>query len=130
MNDSWLFFNVCGHPFGLHVATPTVQTERQAWNAFYDTEKERRAAEDRGVTCRRMDHETYREQWAQLMRDGCACEPAPEPNQPKTGTCSVCGREDLRVLKNGTIGLHHDPLKYNRFSSPRCAGWGKPPKES
>lgn len=78
MFDSWLFFKACGHPFGLHVATPMVQTERQAWNAFYDTEKQRRAAEDRGVTCRRVDRETYRAQWAQLMRDGCDCGPTSE----------------------------------------------------
>lgn len=133
MPDSWLFFNACGHPFGLHVATPTVQTERQAWNAFYDTEKQRCAAEDRGVTCRRVDHETYRAQWAQLLRDGCDCEPAPvaESKPYATGTCSVCGRENTRLLKDGTVGLHHDPRKkYNRVSGPRCNGWGKLPKEA
>jgi hypothetical protein len=131
MSDNWLFFNACGHPFGLHVATPTVQTERQAWNAFYWTEKERRAAEDRGVTCRRVDHDTYREQWAQLMRDGCDCEPVPDPVPAGRGVCAVCDRE-MRVLKDGTIGPHTtgrpDP-RGSRFS-PRCPGWGRKPKEN
>jgi|SRR6185312_9859186 len=131
MNDSWLFFNACGHPFGLHVATPTVQTERQAWNAFYDTEKERRGAEDRGVTCRRVDHDTYREQYYQLMRDGCDCRPAPEPMPAGRGICSVCERE-MRVLKGGTIGPHTTgrPDPYWSGHSPRCPGWGRKPKEN
>ncbi|ACU71902.1 hypothetical protein Caci_2993 [Catenulispora acidiphila DSM 44928] len=50
----------------------------------------------------------------------------------KTGSCSVCGREGLRVLKNGTIGLRvtKRPDPHGSIWSPRCGGWGKPPKES
>ena len=49
-----------------------------------------------------------------------------------TGTCSVCGRQGLRVLKNGTVGLHvtKRPDPNGSIFSPRCDGWGKPPKES
>lgn len=128
MNDSWLFFNACGHPFGLHVATPTVQTERQAWNAFYWTERERRAAEDRGVTCRRVDYETYREEWAQLMRDGCDCKPAPEPNRPKNGVCPVCG-VGQRLKKDGGVRQHRNP-RARRSDGLTCVGSGYMPKGS
>lgn len=48
-----------------------------------------------------------------------------------TGTCSVCGRPDTRLLKDGTVGTHNDPRKkYSQPYAPRCSGWGKPPKES
>lgn len=44
--------------------------------------------------------------------------------------CSVCGKQ-VRVLKNGTIGLHNwRPRGIYDGRSNRCSGWGKPPKES
>jgi hypothetical protein len=69
----WLFFHACGHPFGLLNADMRSTTERRAWNYFYDTEKDRRAAEDRGVTCKLVDPATYRAQYYEAMRDGCTC---------------------------------------------------------
>lgn len=50
-----------------------------------------------------------------------------------TGTCSVCGRENTRLLKDGTVGLHNwrkGNTWYNDGRSNRCDGWGKSPKES
>lgn len=46
------------------------------------------------------------------------------------GTCSVCGKENVRVLKNGTIGLHNwrKGGLYGDGRSNRCDGWGKKPK--
>ena len=56
----------------------------------------------------------------------------PLPKQvPLRAICSVCERPDLRVLKDGTIGLH-DWRKGGMYSdgrSNRCSGWGKKPKE-
>jgi len=130
MSDSWLFFRACGHPFGLHTATADVQTERQAWNAFYWTEKDRRDAESRGVTCRRVDHETYRERYYQFLRDGCDCPPEPAKTPAGRGICSVCERE-MRVLKDGTIGPHTTGRPdYWTGLSPRCPGSGEKPKEA
>jgi hypothetical protein len=44
--------------------------------------------------------------------------------------CSVCGKQ-VRVLKDGTIGLHNwRPRGVYDGRSNRCSGWGKPPKES
>lgn len=118
--DSWLFFRACGHPFGLHTATADVQTERQAWNAFYWTEKDRRAAEDRGVTCRRVDHETYREKYYQFLRDGCDCPPEPLPEG--VGICPTCG-DEVALKKDGMLRVHPTPRR-------QCAGSGEKPKES
>lgn len=73
MSGYWLFFHACGHPFGLHNAGPDVATERRAWNVFYDTEKQRRAAEERGVTCRLVDRATYRAEYYPQMLAGCTC---------------------------------------------------------
>lgn len=49
-----------------------------------------------------------------------------------TGTCSVCGRKNTRLLKDGTVGLHNWRKRgtLNDGRSDRCSGWGKPPKES
>lgn len=48
-----------------------------------------------------------------------------------TGTCFVCGRENTRLLKDGTVGMHSDKRKTTNLPwHPRCNGWGKPPKES
>jgi hypothetical protein len=48
------------------------------------------------------------------------------------GTCSVCERPNLRVLKDGTIGPHTTgkPATNWPYSSPRCTGWGQKPKET
>ncbi len=73
MPDIWLFFAACGHPFGLLDADSRSQTERQAWNQFYDTEKERRAAEGRGVTCRGVNRATYKAEYLKWMLSGCTC---------------------------------------------------------
>lgn len=50
----------------------------------------------------------------------------------ETGTCSVCGRENTRLLKDGTVGLHNWRKRglWLDGRSNRCDGWGKPPKES
>lgn len=130
MADYCLFFYACGHPFGLINVGPGA-TERQAWNGFYDTEKQRLAAEERGVTSKLVDRATYREQYYELMRTGCDCvQPEPEL-EPGRGICSVCDRE-MRVLKNGTIGPHTTgrPDPYWSGHSPRCPGWGREPKGS
>lgn len=79
MPDLWLFFHACGHPFGVHTADGRSETERQAWNRFYDTERERRVAESRGVTCRGVDWATYRADWLKFLHDGCGCDPAAAP---------------------------------------------------
>lgn len=48
-----------------------------------------------------------------------------------TGTCSVCGRENTRLLKDGKVGMHSDKRGVTNLPwYPRCKGWGKPPKES
>jgi hypothetical protein len=73
MPELWLFFSSCGHPFGVLNADYRSATERRAWSEFYGTEKERRVAEDRGVTCRGVNWETYRAEWAPFLRDGCTC---------------------------------------------------------
>lgn len=71
MPDYWLFFLADGCPFGLINAGLNVETERQAWQAFYDTERERRAAEARGVTCLGVDRAEYRAKYYERMRTGC-----------------------------------------------------------
>jgi len=48
-----------------------------------------------------------------------------------TGTCSVCERKDLSLLKDGTVGMHSDKRKATTsIWYPRCSGWGQKPKES
>lgn len=45
------------------------------------------------------------------------------------GTCSKCGWQDLRLLKDGTIGPHDDKRITTTLPfSPRCAGHRLPPK--
>lgn len=128
MADYCLFFHACGHPFGLINVDPDA-TERQAWNGFYDTEKQRLAAEARGVTSKLVDRVTYREQYYELMLAGCTCA-QPEPElEPGRAACSVCGKRK-RVLKNGTIGGHNwRPHGIYDGRSDRCDGSLKPPKE-
>lgn len=46
----------------------------------------------------------------------------------KTGTCFVCTREDLRVLKDGNIGRHNS-YSPNEQRFRRCSGYGKPSLE-
>lgn len=69
--DYWLFFLADGCPFGLLNAGPRSQTERQAWSEFYETERERRAAEGRGVTCLGVDRAEYRAKYYERMKTGC-----------------------------------------------------------
>lgn len=127
MADDWVFFHACGHPFGVMIADAHSTTERRAWDQFYWTEKDRRAAEDCGVTCRRVDHDTYVAEWSRFLRDGCDCpaEPVDESGAPH-GTCTVCGR-DIRLKADGTL-FHHggapQPVNFRRRPY-RCDGAGK-----
>ena len=43
------------------------------------------------------------------------------------GDCPVCGR-DIRLVKDGRVGVHNDMRDRFRWPPVRCAGWGEMPK--
>jgi hypothetical protein len=68
--NHYVFLAACGCTVGV-VDADGRTTEDSAWRGQYDTRAEERAAAARGVTVRRVDHETYAREFFPSMLAGC-----------------------------------------------------------
>lgn len=76
----YVFLAACGCPFGLTEATarqpngpPRIADEDAAWDDFYDTRREERAARGRGVHVRHVDHAEYEREYYRRMSPDYRC---------------------------------------------------------
>lgn len=67
----FVFVKACGCPIGLTEMRAGVRTEDEAWDNFYDTRGEERAARTAGVHVELVDHPVYVDKFYARMAVGC-----------------------------------------------------------
>lgn len=69
-HQDWVLLATCGCCVGV-CTTRVAPTEDKAWKEFFPGRAEERAAHQRGLTLKLMDHEDWADTYADAMRAGC-----------------------------------------------------------